>query len=88
VCPGSASIAWETLPVVPPHCGWSLLQEVHALGHAAAASERLFRLGKIVATSMENWGSERAARYLRFVCANESCDRLRGLCERVRAALA
>jgi aspartate/methionine/tyrosine aminotransferase len=79
----------DGLPVVPPHGGWSLLLDVHALGHgASAASERLFRIGKIVATPMENWGSERAARYVRFVFANEPCDRLRGLGERVRAALA
>jgi aspartate/methionine/tyrosine aminotransferase len=78
----------EGLPVVPPHGGWSLLLDVHALGHdAVVASERLFRLGKVVATPMENWGSERASRYVRFVFANEPCERLHGLGERVRVAL-
>ena len=78
----------EGLPVVPPHGGWSCCSTFTRSVTARAASERLFRIGKIVATPMENWGSERAARYVRFVFANEPCDRLRGLGERVRAALA
>jgi aspartate/methionine/tyrosine aminotransferase len=76
------------LPVIPPHGGWSLLLDVRSLGHSAdEASERLFRLGRVAATPMTNWGSERAAGYVRFVFANEPCGRLRGLGERVRAAL-
>ena len=76
------------LPVIPPHGGWSLLLDVRALGHSAdLASERLFRLGKVAATPMTNWGSERAADYVRFVFANEPCERLRGIGDRVRTAL-
>ncbi len=42
----------------------------------------------IAATPMGGWGSPDTARYLRFVFANESVERLRGLGERVRNALA
>lgn len=65
-----------------------MLLDVRRLGHGAdEAAERLFRLGRIAATPMTNWGSERAADYVRFVFANESCERLRGIGDRVRAAL-
>ena len=78
----------DGLPVVPPHGGWSLLLDVHALGWSAdEASDRLFRLGRVAATPMTNWGSERASDYIRFVFANEPCERLSGLGERVRTAL-
>jgi hypothetical protein len=36
---------------------------------------------------MTAWGEEVAPRYVRLVYANESLDRLRGIGERVRAAL-
>ncbi len=78
----------DGLAVIPPHGGWSLLLDVRALGHSAdEASERLFRLGKVAATPMTNWGSERAADYIRLVFANEPCERLRGVGDRVRTAL-
>ncbi len=78
----------DGLPVSPPHGGWSLLLDVRSFGHSAdEASERLFRLGRVAATPMTNWGSERAGDYVRFVFANESCDRLRGVGDRVRTAL-
>ena len=78
----------DGLPVIPPHGGWSLLLDVRALGHSAdEASERLFRLGKVAATPMTNWGSDRAGDYVRFVFANEPCERLRGFGDRVRASL-
>jgi aspartate/methionine/tyrosine aminotransferase len=76
------------LPVIPPHGGWSMLLDVAERGHdSASASERLFRLGKVAATPMVNWGGEDAASYVRFVYANEPVERLRGLGERVRRAL-
>ena len=50
-------------------------------------SERLFRLGKVAATPMTNWGSERAADYIRLVFENEPCERLRGIGDRARTAL-
>ncbi len=75
------------LPVIPPHGGWSLLLDTVAMGiEPAAASERLFAAGKVAATPMLGWGAE--DRYVRFVFANEPADRLRGIGERVRAALA
>lgn len=78
----------DGLPVTPPHGGWSMLLDVRALGHTAdEASERLFRVGRIAATPMTNWGSEQAADYVRFVFANEPCERLRGIGDRVREAL-
>jgi aspartate/methionine/tyrosine aminotransferase len=75
------------LPVVPPHGGWSLLLDVAELGHeAGAASQRLFDAGRVAATPMLGWG-EQASRYVRFVFANEPCERLQGLGERVRRSL-
>jgi hypothetical protein len=43
--------------------------------------------GRIAATAMANWGSERSDRYVRFVFSNEPVERLRGIGERVRRAL-
>ena len=76
------------LPVVRPDGGWSLVIDTAALGMSPAdASQRLFEEGKVAATPMTGWGSEKnAGRYLRFVFANEPCARLAGLRERVRAA--
>jgi hypothetical protein len=42
---------------------------------------------RIAATAMVNWGGPDAARYVRFVFANEPCARLAGMGARVRAAL-
>jgi aspartate/methionine/tyrosine aminotransferase len=78
----------DGLEVIPPHGGWSILLDVRQIGYSAdEASERLFRLGRIAATPMTNWGSERAGDYVRFVFANEPCERLRGFGDRVRTAL-
>ena len=76
------------LPVVRPDGGWSLLIDTAALGMSPAdASQRLFENGKIAATPMTGWGSDDlAGRYLRFVFANEPCERLAGLRARIRAA--
>jgi aspartate/methionine/tyrosine aminotransferase len=74
---------------VPPHGGWSLFLDVATLGFdSAAASRRLLERGKIAATPMVNWGSAHSDRYVRFVFANEPVDRLRGVGERVKRALA
>ena len=74
--------------VIPPHGGWSLLVDVAPLGmDAAEASRRLLRDGKIAATAMVNWGSDRAANYLRLVFSNESCERLTGIGDRFDRAL-
>jgi aspartate/methionine/tyrosine aminotransferase len=78
----------DGLPVVPPHGGWSLLLDVAELGFdSATASARLFERAKVAATPMVNWGSEAADRYVRFVFANEPCERLAGIGARVRQAI-
>ena len=75
------------LPVLRPGGGWCLLMDVAKLGlDSESASRVLFEKGKVAATPMKNWGSERAAAYLRMVYSNEPIARLRGLRERVRRA--
>jgi N-succinyldiaminopimelate aminotransferase len=75
------------LPVVPSNGGWSLLIDVQKLGlDCETASRLLLERGKIAATPMRNWGSERAAAYVRFVYSNEPIQRLRGMRERIRSA--
>lgn len=75
------------LPVVRPGGGWSFLLNVEKLGFdAESASSLLLEKGKIAATPMQNWGSDRASAYLRLVYANEPVQRLRGVRERIRAA--
>lgn len=74
--------------VVPPHGGWSMLVDVSPLGmDGPAASRRLLERGKIAATPMINWGSEKCADYVRLVYSNEPLTRLEGIGERFRAAL-
>ena len=75
------------LPVIPSAGGWSLLLDVGKIGMTSeTASRLLFEKGKVAATPMTHWGSERAASYLRIVYSNEPVDRLRGLRQRVRRA--
>jgi len=75
--------------LIPAHGGWSMLLDCAPLGLTGAeASDRLLRGARIAATPMAGWGSEDTARYLRFVYANEPCERLRGMGARVREALA
>ncbi|HKS76164.1 MAG TPA: pyridoxal phosphate-dependent aminotransferase [Terriglobales bacterium] len=77
----------QGLPVIPPAGGWSLLIDTQKLGlDPEAAAQLLLSQGKIAATPMKNWGSDRAADYLRFVYANEPVHRLRGLRDRIRIA--
>ena len=65
--------------VVPAAGGWSLLIDFRGRGLSGAeASKRLLACG-VAATSMENWGLEDTAGYLRLVYANESVQRLRGV---------
>jgi aspartate/methionine/tyrosine aminotransferase len=78
----------EGLPVVIPEGGWSLLIDAEAAGTTAPRlSKRLLERGRIAATPMTAWGLGVAPRYVRLVYANEPLDRLRGIGERVRAAL-
>jgi aspartate/methionine/tyrosine aminotransferase len=74
---------------IPPHGGWSLLLDAGALGLSGEeASRRLIAKGGIAATAMANWGGPETARYVRFVFANEPCERLAGIGARVKRALA
>jgi aspartate/methionine/tyrosine aminotransferase len=73
---------------VAPHGGWSLLLDVAPLGlDGVGASNRLLEIGKVAATPMLHWGSERSANYVRFVFANEPVGRLRGVGKRVKQSL-
>jgi aspartate/methionine/tyrosine aminotransferase len=77
----------KDLPVVRPSGGWCALLDVSKLGlDSETASRRLLEKAKVAATSMKNWGSERAGNYLRLVYSNEPVNRLRGLRERIRKA--
>ncbi len=78
----------DGFPIVKPQGGWSMLLDVSGFGLTGAqASQRLLDKGKIAATAMTGWGSERSANFVRFVFSNEPVSRLRGLRERVEAAL-
>ena len=78
----------EGFPIVKPQGGWSMLLDVSGFGLTGAqASQRLLERGKIAATAMTGWGSERSANFVRFVFSNEPVSRLRGLRERVEAAI-
>ena len=75
-------------PLLRPAGGWSMLLDCKPLGlDGEQAAARLFAHGRIAATAMRGWGDADSARYLRFVYANESCQRLAGLRARVEAAL-
>jgi aspartate/methionine/tyrosine aminotransferase len=77
----------KDLPVIRPSGGWCLLMDVSKVGlDSETASRQLLEKGKVAATPMKNWGSERASAYLRLVYSNEPVSRLRGLRERVRQA--
>lgn len=78
----------DFVPIIPPHGGWTMMADVSSLGITGAeASRRLFEKGAVSATSMEGWGDQETARYLRFVFSNEPIARLRGIGERFRRAL-
>lgn len=71
------------VPTIRPDGGWSLLLDC---GDGEALSRRLLTHG-VAATAMTNWGSASAARYLRLVYANETCERLANLGERMQKAI-
>ena len=76
------------LPVVVPEGGWSLLLDAEALGLSAPdLSRRLLHKGRIAATPMTAWGQDVAPRFVRLVYSREPLGRLKGMGERVRAAL-
>lgn len=77
----------EGLPVIPPHGGWSLLLDAHALGMTSQeVTEKLFNEARIATIPMVGWG-EQAAKYVRFVFSNEPKERLVGLGKKVKKAL-
>ncbi len=78
----------DGLPVVKPQGGWSMLMDVTAWNLTGVqASERLLKRGKIAATPMTGWGGSRSDGFVRLVFSNEPVARLKGLRERVDAAL-
>ena len=78
----------DGFPIVKPEGGWSMLMDVSRFGLTGSeASERLLERSQIAATAMTGWGSERSARFIRFVFSNEPVCRLQGLRKRVKAAL-
>jgi aspartate/methionine/tyrosine aminotransferase len=77
------------MPLMPCSGGWSVLLDVREMGwDCTAASQRLMTIGRIAATPMKHWGSERSDRYVRFVFSNEPVTRLKGIRTRVDEALA
>jgi aspartate/methionine/tyrosine aminotransferase len=75
------------LPVGVPAGGWSMLLRASDFGiDGQTLSERLLK-ARVCATAMQGWGETHGAQYLRFVFSNEPVERLRGLGDKVRAAL-
>lgn len=74
--------------VIKPAGGWSLLLDISEFGiDSSTASKLLLDPGKIAATPMVNWGSEKSDNYVRLVYSNEPVERLAGLGKRVERAL-
>ncbi|HEV8313511.1 MAG TPA: pyridoxal phosphate-dependent aminotransferase [Burkholderiaceae bacterium] len=72
--------------VVPAHGGWSLLIDFARRGISGTeASQRLLAQG-VAATSMENWGLDETAGFLRLVFSNEPVERLRDIAPRFQCA--
>jgi len=65
--------------VIPAHGGWSMLIDFRPRGLTGAEASRRLLAEGVAATSMENWGLDDTAGFLRLVFANESVDRLRGI---------
>lgn len=72
---------------VSPAGGWSLLVNVHVLGHdSVSASGRLLERGKVAATPMRGWGDRNGDDFVRIVFSNEPAPRLATLRERFERA--
>jgi N-succinyldiaminopimelate aminotransferase len=78
----------EGRPVVRPAGGWSMLMDAEALGSSPAELSRALIDQKVAATPMTHWGERVSPRFIRFVYSKEPAERLEGLGERLRAALA
>lgn len=76
------------LPLRSAAGGWSVLFDAGVLGHTGErASALLLEKARIAATPMVNWGIRNGPQFLRFVFSNEPAARLKGVGDRVRAAL-
>jgi N-succinyldiaminopimelate aminotransferase len=62
--------------VIPAAGGWSLLIDFRRRGLTGAQASRQLLAHGVAATSMENWGLEETAGFLRLVYSNESVSRL------------
>jgi N-succinyldiaminopimelate aminotransferase len=74
--------------IVPAAGGWSLLIDFRRRGLTGAQASRQLLTQGVAATSMENWGLEETAGYLRLVYANEPVARLRDIGARFSRAFA
>jgi len=72
--------------VIPAHGGWSLLIDFRSRGISGAEASRRLMVEGVAATSMENWGLDETAGFLRLVYANEPLDRLRDIAPRFNRA--
>ena len=78
----------ENLPVTRPAGGWSRLLDGAPLAMTGSEmSEALLAKARIAATPMDGWGDVNGKQFVRFVFSNEPVERLRGIGERIRAAL-
>ena len=72
--------------VIPAQGGWSMLIDFARHGLSGAEASRRLLAEGVAATSMENWGLDDTARYLRLVIANEPVERLQDLGQRFARA--
>lgn len=76
------------LPIRLAAGGWSMLIDVAAMGFTGEeAAALLLERARVAVTPMTGWGLEHGAGYVRAVFSNETEARLRGIGQRVRAAL-
>jgi aspartate/methionine/tyrosine aminotransferase len=77
----------EGLPFGRASGGWSLLLRVSDHGlNGSQMAQNLLQVG-VCATSMAGWGRNHGDNYIRFVFANESVERLKGIRAKINAAL-
>jgi aspartate/methionine/tyrosine aminotransferase len=72
--------------VIPAAGGWSMLIDFRRLGLDGAEASRRLMSQRVAATSMENWGLDETAGFLRVVYANEPVARLRDIGARFHRA--
>jgi len=77
----------QDLPVGVPGGGWSLLLRTSDFGIDGQTLSARLLSHHVCATAMKGWGQMHGEQYLRFVFSNEPVERLRGLGDKVHAAL-